>query len=283
MSFFKKITTIFQQNHEVGKSLDVRSINIPSDYLGRGVRVDIFTPPQYLTEKKAFFPIVLFNDGQDMTTLGMHATLTDLFLHDKVKPFITVGIHCSDDRINEYGTQSQPDYKGRGAKAKPYNDFIMNELLPFLRSEYRCKTAAEDMVFAGFSLGALSALDIAWSNEGVFGKVGVFSGSLWWRSRDWQEHDPDGGRIMHDMVAHSTRREGLKFWFEVGTRDEESDRNNNGIIDAIDDTLDLINCLVAIGYRPHEDIKYVEIEGGEHNPHTWGKIMPDFLIWAFGK
>jgi hypothetical protein len=47
--------------------------------------------------------------------------------------------------------------------------------------------------------------------------------------------------------------------------------------------LDLINELTALGYRPHEDIKYVEIDGGEHNPHTWGKIMPDFLKWVLGK
>ncbi|MEZ4518366.1 MAG: hypothetical protein R3C44_16610 [Chloroflexota bacterium] len=33
----------------------------------------------------------------------------------------------------------------------------------------------------------------------------------------------------------------LRFWFEAGTRDETSDRDNNGVIDAIQDTTELID------------------------------------------
>jgi len=32
-----------------------------------------------------------------------------------------------------------------------------------------------------------------------------------------------------------------------------------------------------------ENIRYLEIEGGRHEPHTWGEAMPDFLRWAFVK
>ena len=149
-----------------------------------------------------------------------------------------------------------------------------------MRAEYRCRLEPSKNIYAGFSLGALSALDIAWANPSVFGKIGVFSGALWWRAKAWTPEDPDGGRIMHDIIRRSSHHPGMKFWFEVGTNDEESDRNNNGVIDAIDDTRDLIDELVAIGYRPHEDIKYEEIKGGEHNPKTWGAIMPVFLNWA---
>jgi iron(III)-enterobactin esterase len=129
-------------------------------------------------------------------------------------------------------------------------------------------------------LGALSAMDIGWANPSVFGNVGVFSGALWWRSQEWTPKDPDGGRIIHDIIKKSHYQNGMQFWFEVGTKDEDSDRNNNGRIDAIDDTLDLIDELVALGYRPHEHIRYLEIEGGEHNQATWGMVMSDFLIWA---
>ncbi len=43
---------------------------------------------------------------------------------------------------------------------------------------------------------------------------------------------------------------GMKFFFECGTLDEAGDRNNNGIIDSIDDTKDLISALVDKGYDP---------------------------------
>jgi enterochelin esterase-like enzyme len=138
-----------------------------------------------------------------------------------------------------------------------------------------------DAAIAGFSLGGLSALDIAWQYPQVFSKVGVFSGSLWWRSRAFRPEDPDADRIAHEMIAQGPYRVDMKFWLQTGTLDETADRNNNGIIDSIDDTLDLIAELETVGYRQGADIRYVEMEGGEHNPHTWGEAMPDFLQWVF--
>lgn len=261
----------------------VKHLNIPSKYLERGVKVDVFLPPQYGHNTKQSYPTIYFNDGQDMLALGMYATLNRLYTEGVLRKTIVVAMYCNENRINEYGTGRQADYKNRGNKAREYSNFVLHEVMPYIKSEYRCMPEPEHTAFAGFSLGALSAFDIAWDNPMLFGKIGVFSGSLWWREKEWTEEDPDGGRIMHDIIAKSEHQKGMKFWFEVGTRDEDSDRNNNGIIDAIDDTRDLMDELFKIGYRPHEDVKYLEVEGGEHNPHTWGKVMPQFLIWAFGK
>ena len=261
-------------------AVEVKNLLLPSKHLERNVVVDIFLPPQYGVQKKQKYPTFYFNDGQDMVRLGMFATLTRLFAEKKLAPCIIVAAHCNENRINEYGTARQADYKNRGNKAPQYTRFVVEELVPYIRSKYACNTAPAKNIIAGFSLSALSAIDIAWATPSLFGRVGVFSGSLWWRSQPWTRDDPDGGRIMHDIIAKNTRRDNMKFWFEVGTKDEEGDRNNNGIIDAIDDTVDLIEELCKLGYRPHEDIKYLEIEGGEHNPTTWGKVMPDFLTWA---
>ncbi len=283
MNFLKKvihsITSLQSNNNEVV----VKHLNIPSKYLERGVKVDIFLPPQYGNDKKQFYPVVYFNDGQDMLALQMFDTLTRLYTEGAIKPTILVALYCNENRINEYGTARQSDYKNRGNKARFYNDFVVHELTPYIRAEFKCLTEPNNTTFAGFSLGALSALDIAWANPMLFGKVGVFSGSLWWREKEWSAEDPDGGRIMHDIIAKSTHQKGMKFWFQVGTKDEDCDRNNNGIIDAIDDTRDLMDELFKIGYKPHEDVKYLEVEGGEHNPQTWGAVMPQFLIWAVGK
>ncbi len=73
----------------------------------------------------------------------------------------------------------------------------------------------------------------------------------------------------------------MKFYFECGTLDETGDRNNNGIIDSIDDTKDLISTLADKGYDPLLDIFYHEIEGGKHDTTTWALAFPVFLKWAF--
>ncbi len=141
----------------------------------------------------------------------------------------------------------------------------------------------ETTAYAGFSLGGLSALDIAWNYPQYFNKMGVFSGSFWWRSKELDKGYTDADRIAHAMVRESTTKPNLKFWLQTGTNDETADRNNNGIIDSIDDTIDLIKELQAKGFKRPEDIRYLEVVGGSHNPETWAKAMPKFLCWAFGK
>ena len=64
--------------------------------------------------------------------------------------------------------------------------------------------------------------------------------------------------------------------------DEVMDRNNNGIIDSIDDTLDLIKELEAKGYDPQQDIYYLEMTDGRHDIPTWSRAMPAFLQWGWG-
>ena len=83
------------------------------------------------------------------------------------------------------------------------------------------------------------------------------------------------------MIRNGKLKPGLKFWFQTGTHDEQSDRNKNGVIDSIDDTLDLITELEKKGYRPVHDIQYLEIKGGKHTTGTWAEAMPHFLKWAF--
>ena len=88
---------------------------------------------------------------------------------------------------------------------------------------------------------------------------------------------------MHRQIREEGFYPWLRFFFECGAADEEYDRNNNGVIDSIDDTLDLINELVAKGYDPFKDICFVLLEDGKHDVETWARALPDFLQWGWGK
>ena len=268
------------------KKTSLKTEYIPNWYshaLERNVILDIYLPPGYKKQPNTFYPLLLVNDGQDLPRMNYKKIVGEMFDKNEIPPFITVGIHANSDRIREYGTARQPDYKGRGDWAIWHKTFVLEELLPFLRSSYHASSDPSEVYFAGFSLGALSALDIAWSAPDVFGGAGVFSGALWWRWSDVRPEDPDADRIMHDIIRtdnSSTRPNNQFFWFQTGTKDEDEDRNNNGVIDAIDDTLACIEALQSRGYY-REQIRYLEIENGTHDPETWGKAMPDFLDWIF--
>lgn len=253
-----------------------------SQHLNRQVIVDIYPPPGYETEPERHYPLLLFNDGQDLPATRLVQTLDTLVREKTIPPVFVAGIHAGRGRRHEYGTLRQPDYKGRGEKAPNYRDFVLLELLPELRGNWRLSTQPEENLFAGFSLGGLSAFDMTWAHPEVFGAAGVFSGSLWWRWSAVDPANPDADRIMHDVVQTSPGPypNQQRFWFQAGTLDEADDRNNNGIIDAIDDTLQLIEALKNRGFG-NGQVQYLEIDGGTHDPATWGIAMPDFLRWAF--
>ncbi len=126
-------------------------------------------------------------------------------------------------------------------------------------------------------------MDIVWNHPGKFSRAGLFSGAFWWRTKD--KDDPDyrdeTDRIIHSRIREGRYEPGLKFFFECGTEDEEEDRNHNGVIDSIDDTLDLIGELKGKGYDLGKDIRYLELAGGRHDLATWARAMPEFLRWGW--
>ena len=259
----------------------VENTEIVSAQLARKVRVDFYLPINVTAPEQ--LSILFINDGQDLERMGFECLLNALYERQAISPVLCVGIHAGTERKMEYGTASQPDFKGRGAKAAGYTRFILEELLPRIQITYHLPVT-KAKAFAGFSLGALSALDIVWNHPSEFSAVGVFSGSLWWRSKDQHDasYDDDKDRIMHQIIRKSPNKPRLKFFFESGKLDEQRDRNENGIIDSIDDTLDLIAELKAKGYKESE-IEFLLLEEGKHDVETWGVAMPYFLKWAFPK
>ncbi len=249
--------------------------------LHREVKVDFYLPRNVADPSS--MSLLLINDGQDMEKMAFHEILEDLYGAGMLQPLLCVGIHAGRERKLEYGTIMQTDYKGRGAQAPLYTKFVFEELLPFIRKEYLIHEFKEK-AFAGFSLGGLMAMDIVWNHPQEFSRVGVFSGSLWWRTKGLEDgYIEDKDRIMHMQVRQGTYSPRLKFFFQTGVLDETKDRNNNGVIDSIDDTISLIDELVKKGYDRERDIVYLQYQDGKHDVPTWGRAMPEFLKWAYGR
>jgi enterochelin esterase-like enzyme len=281
ITYFICLLSLFlNMRQSIARSFVVESKSIQSALLNRKVLIDIYLPQN--VKHPGDMSLLLINDGQDLLRMPFDSILNDLYFYEDIEPLLCVGIHCGEDRKHEYGMAKFPDYLGRGSKAGLYTRFILEELIPFIQQTYHIPFF-RNQAFAGFSLGGLMALDIVWNYPQIFSKVGVFSGSLWWRRKSYEDgYSDEADRLMHNQVRNTDSSSILKFFFEVGTEDEKNDRNHNGIIDAIDDTQDLIKHLRAKNY-PEDAIFYHEIEGGKHDVETWAKALPVFLKWGWGK
>ena len=291
MFYFCKLSIMEETKKTEGAATESKKVysyhseklsDVYTKILQRNVEVELLTPPSL--NKGQSYPLLILNDGQDLEAVKLKKTLERLVYEGIIPEIIVAGVMAAD-RIQEYGVSFRSDFHGRGKHAKAYADYITRELVPYILYRYPISTQESDRVIAGYSLGGLSAIDICWNHPEKFGKVGVFSGSFWWRKRAAGSffYSDFRDRLMHLQVRRGKFKPGLKFWFQTGTLDETCDRNKNGIIDSIDDTMDLITELTKKGYRPFHDIQYLEIKNGKHDQETWASAMPDFLTWAFGK
>ena len=252
---------------------------IYSRHLQEHIQLTIFSTP--LPGNKNELNLLLLNDGQDAEKMNVKKILDSLYNEKLIEPLIVVAIHANS-RLQEYGVSGLPDFKNNGSRADKYAAFIDNELYAFIKKKAgvrKFKTVA----IAGCSQGGLSAFDIAWDNADKIDKVGVFSGSFWWRDKNItaKDYSDENNRIMLSKIRSSRKRPKLQYWFYAGAAEEIADRDKDGIIDVVDDTKDLIEIIKNKNVCPPSDIVYRESAEGKHEYTYWQKAFPDFLIWAF--
>lgn len=252
-----------------------------SRHLQRQVKLTIISTP--MPDDKTELNLLILNDGQEMGQFKIKEIVDSLYRKKLIKPLLIVGVHAGN-RMQEYGVAENSDFLKRGDKAGNYDDFINNELHPFVKKNAMVRKF-KSVAIAGCSQGGLSAFDIAWNHADKIDKVGVFSGSFWWRDKDDKapDYSDEKNRIIHNKIRASKKKPGLKYWFYAGGKEEEGDRDKDGIIDVVDDTKDLVAIIKGKNICLPEDIRLIENATGKHDYETWSRQLPAFLIWAFGK
>ena len=253
---------------------------IDSQKLGRKVKLDIFHTPN---PDKADLNLLILNDGQDAAKLRVEETMDSLFKKGLIAPLVIVAVEAGD-RMQEYGVTEKPDYLGRGTKAAEYDAFINSELYFYAKKQAGVRKF-NSVAIAGCSMGGLSAFDIAWNHPEKINKVGVFSGSFWWRDKASNDssYSDETNRIMYAKLKASRKKPGLRYWFYAGAAEEKGDRDKDSIIDVIDDTKDIIALLEKKKVAAPNEIIYREARDGKHDYPSWSAVFPEFLLWAFPK
>lgn len=140
----------------------------------------IATPAGYGTSKQNY-PVLVLLDADDQPQFAA-AVANVAFLADRsaIPAMLIVGVVNGKDRSHDM----TPPATGATAKSFPtaggskaFADFIIDEVLPRVRSKYRTLPST---VLAGHSFGGLFALDVAATRPNLFSGIVAMSPSLWW-------------------------------------------------------------------------------------------------------
>lgn len=248
-----------------------------SRYLPSDRDILVYLPPGYEANKKQHYPVFYLHDGQNLfdgatsfikgAEWQVDETAQALIKAKAIVPLIIVGIYnTGPNRIDEY-TPTRDAEHSMGGKADLYGQMIVEELKPFIDSEYRTLKDAENTGLGGSSLGALVSLHLALKYPETFGRVAVVSPSVWW----------DGKAILREVEA-LTKRPCLRIWLDIGT-------NEGGNRVASEVTMAnarlLRDALIAKGWKQGQDLTYFEAEGAEHNERAWAQRVKPMLRFLY--
>ena len=118
----------------------------------------------------------LFNESAEFGNWEIDKKLAVMSEY-KIGKIIVIAIeHADEDRIKEYNFGKTILGKGQGKK---YIRFVTETLKPFIDTNFRTKKEREFTGIGGSSMGGLISIFSGLKNPEVFGKLMIFSPSLW--------------------------------------------------------------------------------------------------------
>ncbi len=228
----------------------------------------VLLPKSYNTAKDKKYPVLYMHDGQNCFDPKTSYSNIDWQIDERsdslsaigeMEEIIIAAINNTDERMQEYGNTP---------KGLEYLDFIIEELKPFIDSNYRTKPDKHNTALMGSSMGGLISYLGIWYHPEVFGKAACLSISLSPRLVDHKK--------FFDLAKefHYYKRD-LKIYIDTG--DEYKDDNYAKAYDK------LKNTLLSLSYEEGKDVQFTVFEGHDHSEKSWAKRIHLPLLFLFGK
>lgn len=237
-----------------------------SGFLPGDREVTVYLPPGYEQDTERRYPVLYMQDGQNLFGAGRSSwNLTEsadaAIQAGEVEPLIIVGIaNAGERRIAEYTPTI--DWKLGGGEADKYGRLLVEGLIPFVAANYRTKAGVGNTGLGGSSLGGLATLYLGMKYDGTFGKLALFSPSIWWNYR-----------AILDIVGGTLQGRGRpRIWLDIGEAEGRK---------AVTDADLLARRLRTKGWRAGVDMSYERVAGGTHDEAAWAQRVRPMLRFLF--
>jgi S-formylglutathione hydrolase FrmB len=252
---------------------------LPSKILARSISYCIVLPASYDADKTKHFPILyslhgLGDNEQFFVHSGLWNLLEDMQERGELKEFL---IATPDGGASFY--IDSKDGKNR------YEDFLLQEFLPFLEKRYRAAPGRENRAISGVSMGGYGALHLAFRHPQLFGSVSAHSPALIEKLPSFLGNGPPSPRARvlggvfgapPDPVfweqnspltqARTANLAGLRIYFDCGDQDDYGFESGAEALDKI----------LTARHIPHEFHLY----SGGHNAAYFAEHLPASVVFA---
>jgi enterochelin esterase-like enzyme len=238
----------------------------------------VWLPPRYEAAENStrHYPVLYLNDGQNLferataytgVEWGVDETADRLIRQEEVSPLVIVGIdNAQDDRMKEYIPYRSLQPRILWPRGKDYPEFLLGEVMPFVRQRYRIAAGPENTGLGGSSLGALISLYTAIRRPGILGRLLLESPSLQISQR----------RVVKD--SRSLRQWPEKIFLAIGTRESGREDKDQQFVE---DVRTLEEVLQRSGLNDKR-LRVKIDEGAAHSEVEWAKRFPEALTFLFG-
>jgi len=239
----------------------------------------VWLPPGYDDPGNAGrrYPVLYLNDGQNLFESAtafagiewqVDETAERLIRDGEVPPMIFVGMdNTGKERIREYMPYRSMHPRVLRVRGRYYPDFLFEEVMPFVESNYRVATGPENTGLGGSSLGGLIALYSVVAFPGTIGRLLLESPSLW----------ASGRQLIRE--SRSVRIWPERTFLAVGTNEAGSAEKSRTVVDDVRELAAIMRRAVLSERR----LRLVIKDGAGHNEAAWAERFPEALQFLFGQ
>ncbi|OHD56223.1 MAG: hypothetical protein A2Y33_00180 [Spirochaetes bacterium GWF1_51_8] len=249
---------------------------IQSKYLKFTPPITVYLPKDYAVSGKKY-PVLYAHDGQNLFDAKssfagewqMDENIDILVKEGLMNDVIVVGIWNTANRIGDYTpTLINNEYvKNQGGNLTNYAKFIIEELKPFIDTNFRTLSDRANTGLIGSSLGGLASFYLLGMYPKVFGKAAAISASFWW----------DDERVIADMDKMTFPKD-VKLYLDGGFK-EGADESS--MIKYMRDVYAKLKTKFKL--KDIDNLFYYEDPAGTHSEKDWAKRGKMPLQFLYGK
>ncbi|MBO9596979.1 MAG: esterase family protein [Cohnella sp.] len=256
----------------------LEQVRFRSEALDADKTMSVYLPPSYSSDTR--YPVLYLFYGYGgthdayFTYLKLHEVADRLIQEGRIDPLIIV----SPDYGNSFAvnTKEGEGQNPGGVSTGPYEDYLIQDLIPYVDSHYGTQANKEGRYVGGISMGGFASLHLGFKHPDMFSRIGAHSAALWTYAsadqftgqRDWlypnetlrEQRDPF-------KLADADKLAGVEIYLDAGEQDMLMEQDES--------LYELLRDMDA-------DVQWVHGPGG-HDASYWSGQLEAYLLFYAGK